>query len=109
MDTFDLAVLCENKLILTLYQTYANLRYIKISLGTVKLSLEGSGMSEDVPIGLAVAEKLFGLILIIIGAIVAYYSINPPAGDISQFSGMFTAAGLVIAAVGIFLVIAKTE
>jgi hypothetical protein len=109
VDTVDLAVLCENKLILALYQTYANLRYIKIILGTVKLSLEVSGMSEDVPIGLAVAEKLFGLILIIIGAIIAYYSMNPPTGDISHFSGMFTAAGLVIVAVGIFLVIAKTK
>jgi len=86
-----------------------NNHYIKIILGTVKLSLEGFGMSKDVPVGLAVAEKLVGLILIIIGAIVAYYSINPPAGDISQFSGMFTAAGLVIVAIGIFLVIAKTE
>ena len=66
-------------------------------------------MSEDVPIGLAVAEKIFGLILIIIGAIVAYYSINPPAGDISHFSVIFTAAGLVIVAIGIFLLIVKTE
>jgi hypothetical protein len=66
-------------------------------------------MSEDAPIGLAVAEKIFGLVLIIIGAVVAFYSSTPPAGDISQFSGMFTAAGLVIVAVGIFLVIAKTE
>jgi VIT1/CCC1 family predicted Fe2+/Mn2+ transporter len=66
-------------------------------------------MIEDAPIGLAVAEKLVGLILIIIGAVVAFYSMNPPAGDISQFSGMFTAVGLVLAAVGIFLVIAKAE
>jgi VIT1/CCC1 family predicted Fe2+/Mn2+ transporter len=66
-------------------------------------------MSEDVPVGLTVAEKLVGLILIIIGAIVSFYSMNPPAGDISKFSGMFTAAGLVIAAIGIFLVITKTE
>jgi VIT1/CCC1 family predicted Fe2+/Mn2+ transporter len=66
-------------------------------------------MSEDAPIGLAVAEKLVGLILIIVGAVVAYSSSNPPAGDISHFSGMFTAAGLVIVAVGIFLVIAKAE
>jgi hypothetical protein len=66
-------------------------------------------MSEDAPIGLAVAEKIFGLILIIIGAVVAFYSSNPPAGDVSHFSSIFTAAGLVIVAVGIFLVIAKTE
>jgi len=66
-------------------------------------------MSRDVPIGLAVVEKLVGLTLIIIGAIVAYFSMNPPAGDISQFSGIFVAIGLVIVAVGIFLVITKTE
>jgi hypothetical protein len=66
-------------------------------------------MSEDAPIGLAVAEKIFGLILIIIGAIVAYYSSNPPAGDISHFAGIFTVTGVVIVVVGIFLVIAKTE
>ena len=65
-------------------------------------------MSKDAPIGLAVAEKIFGLILIIIGAIVAFYSGNPPAGDAGHFTGIFTAAGLVIVAVGIFLVIAKT-
>ena len=66
-------------------------------------------MSEDVPIGLTVVEKLLGLLLIIIGAIVAYYSSNLPASDVSRFSGMFTAAGLVILAVGIFLVITKTK
>jgi hypothetical protein len=86
-----------------------NNHYIKISLGTVKLNLEGSGMSEDAPIGLAVAEKVLGLILIILGAVVAYYSMNPPAGDISHFSGIFTATGLVTVAAGIFLLIAKTE
>jgi hypothetical protein len=66
-------------------------------------------MSEDAPIGLAVIEKIFGLILIIIGAAVTYYSTNPPAGDVSEFSGIFTIIGVVIVAVGIFLVIAKTE
>ena len=66
-------------------------------------------MSEDTPIGLAVAEKIFGLILIIIGAVVAYYSTNITTGDISHFSGIFTAIGVVIVAVGIFLVITKTE
>jgi len=66
-------------------------------------------MSEDAPIGLAVAEKIFGLILIIVGAIVAYYSMNPPAGDISHFSGFFTAIGVVTVAIGLFLIITKTE
>ena len=66
-------------------------------------------MSADMPIGLTVVEKLFGLILIIVGAIIAYSSINPPAGDISHFAGMFIAAGVVIAVLGIFLLISKTE
>jgi hypothetical protein len=66
-------------------------------------------LSADMPIGLTVVEKLFGLILIIVGAIIAYSSINPPAGDISHFAGMFIAAGVVIAVLGIFLLISKTE
>ena len=66
-------------------------------------------MSEHMPIGLTVAEKLFGLILIIVGAIVAYSSINPPAGDIRHFSGIFVAVGVVIVVIGIFLFIAKAE
>ena len=66
-------------------------------------------MSEDIPIGLMVAEKIFGLILIIIGAIVTYHSMNPPAGDISNFAGIFVVIGVVIVAAGIFLVVVKTK
>ena len=66
-------------------------------------------MSENLPIGLFVAEKLFGLILIIIGAIVANASLNPPAGDISQFTGMFTIIGVAVLIVGILLLVTKTE
>ena len=83
--------------------------YIKISLESVKLNLEGSGLSADMPIGLTVVEKVFGLILIIVGAIIAYSSINPPAGDISHFAGIFTVAGVVVAIVGVFLLITKAE
>ena len=86
-----------------------NDHYIKISLETVKLNLEGSGMSDNMPIGLALAEKLFGLILIIIGAIFTFTSINPPAGDISHFSGIFILIGVVIAIIGLFLFLTKSE
>ena len=61
------------------------------------------------PIGLTVVEKIFGLILIIVGAIIAYSSINPPAGDISHFAGIFTGVGVVIVVIGIFLLITKSE
>ena len=66
-------------------------------------------MSEHMPIGLTVTEKLFGLILTIIGVIVVYSSLNPPAGDISHFSSIFVVTGVVIAMIGIFLFIAKAE
>jgi hypothetical protein len=66
-------------------------------------------MSTDMPIGLTVVEKTFGLILIIVGAIVAYFSINPPAGDISHFAGIFTTTGVVIAIAGALLLLIKAE
>ena len=66
-------------------------------------------MSEEMPLRLTIAEKLIGLILIIIGAIVTYYSLNPPAGDISNFSNIFVAVGLVVVATGLFLFIVKSE
>jgi asparagine N-glycosylation enzyme membrane subunit Stt3 len=66
-------------------------------------------MSENMPIGLFLFEKLFGLILLIIGAIVAYYSINLSSGDVAHLSGLFTLIGIVILGIGIFLLVTKTE
>ena len=66
-------------------------------------------MTEDRPMILTIIEKLLGLTLIIIGALVAFDSTNPPAGDISQFSGIFTLVGIVILAAGVILLIAKTK
>ena len=66
-------------------------------------------MSQDLPIGITVTEKIIGLILVIIGAIFTYYSINPPLGDISYFSGIFTGVGIIIVIIGLFLFIAKSE
>lgn len=66
-------------------------------------------MSEDVPIGLTITEKLVGLILIILGAISVYFFNNAPAGDISYFAGLFTTAGFVVIAAGLILLVAKTE
>ena len=66
-------------------------------------------MTEDRPMILMIGEKLLGLIIVIIGAMVAFDSTNPPAGDISQFSGIFTLIGIVIVIAGAFLLIAKTK
>lgn len=67
-------------------------------------------MSEEKPIGLAVVEKFFGLLVILIGAVTVYTTHNdPPGGIIAPFSVIFIAAGIVLIAIGIFLVLAKAE
>jgi uncharacterized membrane protein len=67
-------------------------------------------MSEEKPIGLAAAEKLFGLLLVLIGAITAYVTYNnPPGGAAAPFSFIFIACCFVLIAVGILLILAKAE
>lgn len=66
-------------------------------------------MSEETPIGLTLAEKALSIVLIILGAIITVYSTDAPEGDISQLSILFTVAGLVVAATGVFLLITKNK
>ena len=67
-------------------------------------------MSEETPAGLFIVKKVVGLILIIIGAVIAYFSAtNPPAGDVGQFVSIFIIAGVILIGIGILLVLAKTE
>ena len=67
-------------------------------------------MSEERPIGLSIAEKFFGLLVILIGALTMNFTYNdPPGGVVAPFSGIFIAAGFVLIAIGVFLVLAKTE
>jgi hypothetical protein len=67
-------------------------------------------MSEEVPTGLLVAEKIFGIVLIIMGAIITYLTASSPlTGDTVMFSGIFIIVGIVILAIGIILLIAKNE
>lgn len=66
-------------------------------------------MSPDIPLSITFAEKIIALALIIFGAITAFNSIEPPAGDLSHFSGIFLVIGVVVAAAGLFLFIAKSE
>lgn len=67
-------------------------------------------MSEEMPTGILVVEKLFGLILIIIGAAVAYFtSTSPPTGDTGILSNLFIIAGIILLGIGVLLVLAKTQ
>jgi len=61
------------------------------------------------PIGLTLVEKIFGIILVIIGATLTSASLTPPAGDITHFSNIFVITGLIIAGIGFLLLISKTE
>ena len=71
---------------------------------------------SEAPAGLTIAEKFFGLIAIIIGALTVYYTyISPPdtlppgVPSGGWFSSIFIVAGLVLIAVGVFLMLAKAE
>lgn len=64
--------------------------------------------------GLIIAEKFFGLIAVIIGALTAYYTYisppeSPPAVPSSWLSSIFITAGFVLIGIGVFLMLAKVE
>jgi hypothetical protein len=64
-------------------------------------------MSTEMPVGLLVAEKIVGLVLLILGGFFAYASLTPPAGDVSHFGSIFVILGVAVAVAGIFLIIPK--
>ncbi len=66
-------------------------------------------MSEDTPIGLTIITKIVGLVLIIIGAAIAYYSTDSPAGVVSNFSIIFVGIGVVVAVVGFILLLVRGQ
>jgi len=69
-------------------------------------------MSKQAPIGLTVMEKFFGLLTIIIGALLVYFTYtNPPTsgGQVANYSFVFLIAGLALIALGIFLLLARVE
>ena len=67
-------------------------------------------MSEEKPLGLTIAEKFLGLLVILIGALTINFTYNdPPGGIVAPFSGVFIVASIALIAIGILLVLAKTE
>jgi len=61
-------------------------------------------------VGLAVAEKFLGLLIIIIGAIMIYVTYtNPPTQPVAAYSGIFMAASILLIALGVLLILAKAE
>ena len=66
-------------------------------------------MSEDTPLGLTIITKIVGLVLIIIGVAIAYYSSDLPAGAISNFSIIFVGIGVVVGVVGFILLLVRGQ
>jgi hypothetical protein len=65
-------------------------------------------MSEEGSFGLNFAEKLFGLILFIIGAVAAYYTFTS-IDTLGAFAGFFAFLTIVLLLIGFVLMTAKTE
>ena len=58
--------------------------------------------------GFTIAEKFFALLIILIGALVTYYTVTSSGLD-SRFPVIFAAGGLALIVLGIFMILAKTE
>ena len=65
-------------------------------------------MSEEGGFGITLAEKFFGFIIIIIGAMATYYTFTSTSA-LGDFTGFFGVLSIFLLALGVFLVIAKTE
>jgi len=65
-------------------------------------------MSEEGSFGIAVAEKFFGFLLIIIGALAMYYTLTS-VDALGTYTGFFGFLSLIPLLLGILLLLAKTE
>jgi len=72
------------------------------------LNMEGLDMSEGGSFGIGLAEKFFGFIITIIGALATYYTFTS-IETLGDFAGFFGFLSIVLLALGLFLMIAKTE
>jgi len=65
-------------------------------------------MGGEVPAGLTLMEKIFGLVLTLMGFVAVYYAWQTQGLEHFGF-GFFVTFGLVLIALGIFMVLAKAE
>ncbi len=65
-------------------------------------------MSEEGGFGLTIAEKFFGLILLIVGALATYYTFTS-AQALDVYTGFFGFLSAILIALGLILITAKTE
>jgi hypothetical protein len=63
---------------------------------------------EEGGFGITLAEKFFGLILLIIGALATYYTFTSSQA-LGTYTGFLGFLGITLLALGLFLIIAQTE
>ena len=69
-------------------------------------SEEGTIMSEGDTFWLSLAEKFFGLLLAIIGALFLYFTITS-TDTLRDYSGLFGFLGVVVLIIGLFLLFVR--
>ncbi len=67
---------------------------------------EETGMSEGDTFWLSLAEKFFGLLLAIVGALFLYFTVTSTAA-LGVFTGLFGFLSIVVLIVGVFLLVVK--
>jgi len=65
-------------------------------------------MSEEGGFGVALAERFFGLMLVIIGGLATYYTFTSTEA-LEAFTWFFGFLSIILVALGLFLITAKTE
>lgn len=65
-------------------------------------------MSEEGAFGITLAEKFFGLLLILIGALAMYFTLTSTQA-LGVFTGLFVFLSVVPLALGILILIARIE
>ncbi|MGB9959525.1 MAG: hypothetical protein ACPLKQ_03260 [Candidatus Bathyarchaeales archaeon] len=65
-------------------------------------------MSEEGGFGIAAAEKFFGLLLLIVGALATYFTFTSSQA-LGAYTGFFGVLSLILVVLGLFMMIAKTE
>lgn len=63
---------------------------------------------EEGSFGLNLMEKLFGVILLILGGITTYYTLTS-ADVLDIYTGFFTFLSIILIVLGLVLITAKTE
>jgi hypothetical protein len=73
---------------------------------TLEEEKDGTDMSEGDTFWVSLAEKFFGLLLAIMGALFLYFTLTSTAA-LGGFTGLFGFLGVVILIIGLFLIIVR--